>query len=109
VGSTLFDTFHPAPIPGPRNELVELSLPDASLHVLPTSSALAGVVVANARAVYWVGFGAALTINETPLDGGPPVTLATPPTNSLGDLVLGSDGTLYWTTDTQLQAMKPPE
>ena len=64
-------------------------------------------VVAGPAELFWLGYGAANEVNETPLDGGPTRTLATPPTYALDNLALASDGTLYWTTAVQVQALVP--
>jgi len=65
-------------------------------------------VVANSTAVYTVDTTAtAVAIEQTPLDGGATTTLVTPDAPWVTDIVLASDGTLYWTTDVQVQSMKP--
>ncbi len=81
----------------------------------PTTGAIATVldatsndfaVVAGAR-IYSIVRSPVIAVNATPLDGGPAVTLATPATFTIHDIALASDGTLYWTTDTQVQSIKP--
>ncbi len=67
----------------------------------------AALVVANATTVYWVGNLPVLGVYATPIAGGSTRTLATPATHAIHDLALASDGTLYWTTDRQIQWLKP--
>jgi hypothetical protein len=90
---------------GGENDLLAVSVADAAASVLAPHSKPA-VLVADSRAVYWAGY-VEHGIYETPLDGGPTVTLASP--GPVHDIVQASDGTLYWMTDTQVQAMKPPQ
>jgi hypothetical protein len=63
-------------------------------------------VVASAAGVYFIGGGTAPAVFAAAPDEGPATVLATPTTSIIHDLVIASDGTLYWTTDTQLQGMK---
>jgi hypothetical protein len=65
------------------------------------------MLVASSTDLFWTGFGPMLDIHETPADGGPSTTLATPDVQSIHDIVCASDGTLYWTTDTQVQSFTP--
>ncbi len=82
------------------------SLPlDGGPPTLLASGGAYGVLVG--ASLYTVGFDPALSVRATPFDGGPSVTLATPATNAIHDIALASDGTLYWTTDTQVQSIKP--
>jgi hypothetical protein len=110
AAGTLYTPFLTGDMPG---GVLAISTTEAALNVLAASSVLAAdaqasAVAAGSRAVYWTQYQGP-DIYETPLDGGPTVALTTPPTNALSDLVIGSDGTLYWTTDSQVQAMKPAE
>jgi hypothetical protein len=57
--------------------------------------------------LYWSGLGAALSIFDTPLGGAPTRTLVMPQAKDVDDMALASDGTLYWTTDLQVQSIKP--
>ena len=92
---------------GYDNRILSVAIADAGTPVIITSTDDPWLVVANSSAVYTVGDGTALEITETPLDGGPTKTVARPLANAVEDIVLASDGTLYWTTDTQVQAMRP--
>jgi sugar lactone lactonase YvrE len=106
AGSTLLAAFAPGiPLSTGENQLIVVSVADAASSILATEGGPVGVV-ANPHTVYWSGFGTD-GIHATPLDGGPTVTLARP--GGVSDLVLASDGTLYWTTGLQVQALKPPE
>ncbi len=67
----------------------------------------AALVVGSATTVYWVGNLPVLGVYATPIAGGTTRTLATPATHAIHDLALASDGTLYWTTDRQIQWVKP--
>jgi hypothetical protein len=78
-----------------------------------TSPALLGssndplAVVASAADAFWVGVATDIEVNETPIQGGPTTTLATPDARSVVDIVRASDGTLYWATDVQIQSLTP--
>jgi hypothetical protein len=71
------------------------------------SSGQPGAVVASSTEIFWVGSGDTNEIDEMPLDGGSTVTLATPLDPQIQDMVLASDGTLYWTGDFQVQSLVP--
>jgi hypothetical protein len=71
------------------------------------SAADPAYLVTSATNVFWVGHTSANDIDEMPLQGGSPVTLSTPPDPQINDIVLASDGTLYWTGDFQIQSLKP--
>ncbi len=103
AGSTLYATgFGPD---GGVETLVTVPTTGGMATVLDaTSDDLAFVVGAR---VYSIVLSPSTSVNATPLDGGPAVTLATPATHTIHDLALASDGTLYWTTDTQVQSIKP--
>jgi hypothetical protein len=88
-------------------ELVSLPIADPSNPLVLTSSDDPASVVATSTDAFWQGFGTAIEINEIPIDGGPITTLATPMAQRIEDLVVASDGTLYWTTDLQVQSLKP--
>ena len=54
------------------------------------------------------GLGPTLTVNALPLTGGGMASrLAAPLAQSAPDVALASDGTLYWTTNDQVQSLKP--
>lgn len=63
--------------------------------------------VADATRLFWVGSTPALEIHAIPVDGGPAETLATPLAVYVWDIALGSDGTVYWTTDRQVESLAP--
>jgi hypothetical protein len=62
---------------------------------------------AGATELFWTGFGPMLEINETPIAGGPTTTLAMPDVVGISDMALASDGTLYWTSITKVQSLRP--
>jgi hypothetical protein len=64
-------------------------------------------VAADSLDVVWLGNEADLQVDRVSLDGGATVILAAPLANRVPDLVRASDGTLYWTTDSQVQALTP--
>jgi hypothetical protein len=91
-------------------EVQMLSLPTTG-GVPPPQTALVTVgdpslVAATSTGVFWLGE-PPITVNETPLDGGTTTTLAAPLANNVSDLVVASDGTVYWLTNDQVQSMKP--
>jgi hypothetical protein len=86
-------------------ESLRIADPDNPVHL--TSSGGPTRVVATSTELFWQGYGTAIEINETPVAGGPTTTLATPPAQSIEDMAVASDGTLYWTTDLQVQSLKP--
>jgi hypothetical protein len=67
---------------------------------------LSGEVVGSTD-VFWLMYGAPLEINAISQDGGATTTLVAPLAQSVNDMTVAGDGTLYWTTDFQIQALKP--
>ena len=108
AGDRLFVTYAPG---GDGQVLSSLPLSgDAGPTVLVSSVSSGGptlLVVAGPTQLFWLGFGTAIEINESPVHGGPTKTLAMPLSPEVGDLALSSDGTLYWTTDLQVQWLMP--
>jgi hypothetical protein len=82
-------------------------IPGAKPTVIIDSSGSPNGIVASSTDVFWIGFDNVITINKTPVQGGATTTLATPLTNRLHDIALASDGTVYWTTDDQVQSIVP--
>jgi hypothetical protein len=102
AAGTLYTPFLTGAMPG---GVLTISAADAASSVL-AADAMASAVVVGAHAAYWAGYRIE-GIHVSPLDGGPSVTL--PSGGGVNDLAVGSDGTLYWATDTRILAMKPPE
>ena len=73
--------------------------------IVPGGSAR--MIAAGPTTVYWEGLSTGIQIRETPIDGGPSTLLATPAAYLVSDMVLASDGTLYWLTNSQLQSIRP--
>lgn len=65
------------------------------------------LLASGATNLFWVGVGTQIDVNETPPDGGTTTVLTSPLTPYVGDMVVASDGTLYWTTNVQVQSFKP--
>jgi len=65
------------------------------------------LLVASSTSLFWEGYGTAIEINQTPLLGGTTTPLAAPAANAVEDMAVASDGTLYWTTDNQVQSLEP--
>jgi hypothetical protein len=64
-------------------------------------------IAAGSGRLFWFGLASAIDVEEMPVGGGPTRTLAAPVTNEVGDLAVASDGTLYWTTDLEVQSLVP--
>ncbi len=103
AGSTVYATV--GDLDGGVETLLRVPASGGIATVLDAANGELAVVVG--ASIYSVVLSPATGVNATPLDGGPAVTLATPATHTIHDLALASDGTLYWTTDTQVQSIKP--
>jgi len=88
----------------------------ADILAVPTGGAASTTVLASATLVslvassthlFWFGYRPPISIDETAQDGGGTGMIVTPLAPSLNDIVVASDGTLYWTTDFQILALKP--
>jgi hypothetical protein len=92
---------------GPVNSGV-FSIPLRGASTPTTLSSAQGVwmVVADATDVYWAALSTTITIDQGSLAGGPSMLVAIPQAPVLLDMILAGDGTLYWTTDAQIQAFK---
>jgi hypothetical protein len=67
----------------------------------------ATMLAASSTTLFWVNVSSNITLVQGSLDGGRATTLATPVAYSVADIAVASNGTLYWTTNTQVQAVKP--
>jgi hypothetical protein len=66
------------------------------------------LVAAHATNVFWTGLDPTLTVNEiSTAPGSAAHRLVAPPVHAINDMVVASDGTLYWTTDFQVQSLVP--
>jgi hypothetical protein len=92
---------------GNVNDIDSVAIDTPGVPTIVVSSGNPSELVAGSAGLFWLGFGSALEIEATSLDAGSTTTLATPPSAYVGNLALASDGTLYWTTATQVQAVKP--
>ncbi len=101
AGSTLYAIDNTAPGP------TLVSVPTSGGVVPTVLDAVSGdyAVVVGASIYTLAGTSPAQSVKAMSLDGGAATTLAT--TARIYDIDLASDGTLYWTTDTQVQSMKP--
>jgi hypothetical protein len=62
---------------------------------------------AGTTGVIWLDYGTAIQIDEASVVGGGISTLTAPPDPTIQDIVVASDGTIYWTGDFQVQSLKP--
>ena len=87
-----------------------ISLPttgDAGAPNVLASGTGAYAIVAGPTGLFALALGTNLEVEQVALDGGAITTLATPVASSAPDHALASDGTLYWTTDLQVQSIVP--
>ena len=102
VGGTLYLTS------SNTNEIISLpTTGDAGAPTVLSSGTGAYAIVAGPTGLFSLALGTNLEVQEMALDGGAITTLATPVANSARDLALASDGTLYWTTNFQVQSLVP--
>jgi hypothetical protein len=64
-------------------------------------------MVAGPTTLFWSGPDTNVYINDAPLDGGATKVLARPQAQFIPDIFLATDGTLYWSTGTQIQSIVP--
>jgi hypothetical protein len=80
----------------------------ASGVLVPNDRSGSALVTASLNHVFWEGLGTGgLEIDAIPVDGGATTVLATPAAHYIADMAVASDGTLYWTTNLQVQSVKP--
>jgi hypothetical protein len=92
---------------GYDNQLVTVPVTGAANPTVLVASNDPYAVVANSTALFWLGLGTELDVDEMPIDGGVIATLARPLAHSASDLALASDGTLYWSTNLQIDSISP--
>jgi hypothetical protein len=108
LGSTLVGVYTPSSEAGSMSsEIVSVPIGGAATATPLVETNAPAQVVGTSTDVFWEGFGTALEIEETAVDGGASTTLTTPAAQSVPDMTVASDGTLYWTTNTQVQSIKP--
>jgi hypothetical protein len=101
VGGNLIVALHGS------NEILRIPLTDAGAPLIVASPPAPSSVVADSTHVYWAQLDTDLAIAEAPPDGGTTTTLAAPEAHDVFDMALASDGTLYWTTNTQIESLAP--
>jgi sugar lactone lactonase YvrE len=106
VNDALFALLVPPTQDAGVPSIVKLATSGPAGPSVVVSSGNPGEAVADEGGVLWVGgYGTTTAINHTSFDGG--TTTLTRVAGEVGDIALASDGTLYWTTQTQVQSMKP--
>jgi hypothetical protein len=86
------------------SEIVSIPVTGGAPAVLGSTSGGSTLAVGSGS-VYWTGFGPSLEVLTTPTDGGVAKTVAVPQVNSVALLATATDGSLYWTTPFQVQAL----
>jgi hypothetical protein len=89
------------------NRIVSALVTGATTPVVLASASEPYALVVDSTNVFWLGVAGQTQIDEVALSGGQVTTLAAPVANSVPDLAAANDGTLYWTTNTQVQSAKP--
>jgi hypothetical protein len=64
-------------------------------------------IAAGSGRLFWFGLATGIDVEEMLVGGGATRTLAAPVTNEVGGLAVGSNGTLYWTTELEVQSLVP--
>jgi hypothetical protein len=88
---------------GSASDLVSVPLAGGAAPS-PLATVGSPLIVADSQRVAWWLVEPALVIQSISLDGGTPSVIAMPQAQSIDDMAIASDGTLYWVTGQQVQS-----